>query len=388
MRIGLSGIGGYGQIYLRWFFEGELSHLPLSAVADPSPEKSIYYQKLSEGGPPLYSTCSKMLEKENLDLLIVSSPIQFHVPQSIEAINFGCHVLCEKPLSGSLKDALELQKAAEKSKKVVAIGYQWSFSEAILKLKRDLMEGRWGKPLFFKTKVCWPRPLTYYSRNNWAGKIRDSDGRPVFDSPLNNAGSHFLHNMFFLLGKGLDQSASPAVIEAECYRANNIQNYDTVFCRIAADTGCRLLFIATHAVLAASGPEFELQCQGGTLSFPAENGLIVGRKKDGEVVQYGTPGKAPHAKVNATLKAIAGEEPLPCTVQTALSQLVTMEAIQQKGNGVTAIPKKLILDSVINGETFLSIKGLEAVADICYLEGKLPSEQGLTWAHKFSTITL
>ena len=41
-------------------------------------------------------------------------------------------------------------------KKIVAIGYQWSFSDAIQKLKADVIAGIFGKPRRLKTLVLWP----------------------------------------------------------------------------------------------------------------------------------------------------------------------------------------------------------------------------------------
>jgi hypothetical protein len=59
-------------------------------------------------------------------------------------------------------------------------------------------------------------------------------GLGIFDSPANNATAHFLHNMFYLLGATRETSAAPAVVQAELYRANAIENFDTAAIRFAA----------------------------------------------------------------------------------------------------------------------------------------------------------
>ena len=58
------------------------------------------------------------------------------------------------------------------------------------------------------------------------------DGRWVMDSPAANALSHFLQLPLYLLGPSMNQAATPVKVEAELYRANSIENYDT--CSIRA----------------------------------------------------------------------------------------------------------------------------------------------------------
>ena len=127
------------------------------------------------------------------------------------------------------------------------IGYQWSFSKAIQSLKNDIIKGLFGKPIRLKTLALWPRDDEYYGRNNWAGRIKENQGKWVLDSPMNNAVAHYLHNMFYVLGFEVDSSAVPKQVIAECYRANPIENYDTAVCRILTTDDVEILFYASHA---------------------------------------------------------------------------------------------------------------------------------------------
>jgi predicted dehydrogenase len=90
-------------------------------------------------------------------------------------------------------------KARDQANKFVSIGYQLSFSEEIQNLKRDIRSGIFGKPKRFKS----PRSENYYSRG-WAGKMKDNQGNIVMDSVSNNATSHQIHNMFYVLGNAID----------------------------------------------------------------------------------------------------------------------------------------------------------------------------------------
>ncbi len=235
--------------------------LRLIAAADPFPERCELLPRVLEFGIPVYLTIEALLEKEKPDLIVLSTPPQYHAEQVILSVEHGCHVLCEKPVACDPRQVQRMIQARDKATKQVAIGYQWSFSPAILNLKADLMAGRFGKPRHLRTSVFWPRDEKYFTRNDWAGRQRDSQGRLVLDSPVNNACSHFLHNMFFVLGDRMDRSDMPQQVQAELYRANAIDNYDTAAIRCVTRGGAELIFVASHATQSGQEPlihyEFE-----------------------------------------------------------------------------------------------------------------------------------
>ena len=129
----------------------------------------------------------------------------------------------------------------------MAVGYQWSFSPAVQALKDDIRSGLFGAARKLKCLYLWPRDEGYYARNDWAGKRKDAEGAWVLDSPVQNAMAHDLHNMFYVLGKTRETSARPAEVEAELYRANAIENFDTAAARIRTEEGVEILFFVSHA---------------------------------------------------------------------------------------------------------------------------------------------
>ena len=144
---------------------------------------------------------------------MIVSPIQNHIPQCLESLKAGMSVLCEKPLTGAVQDGLRLTEVLREKPHWVEIGYQWSFSQPIQNLKRDIESGLWGEPVRMKSLCLWPRRESYYRRNDWAGKIQDSEGQWILDSPANNAMAHFLHNMLYLLGETPSASAVPGLLK-------------------------------------------------------------------------------------------------------------------------------------------------------------------------------
>ena len=66
-----------------------------------------------EKNVPLYRSLEDFYAADSADLAILSCPIQFHKEQALLAMKNGSHVLCEKPLTVEIADALEMQAAAE-----------------------------------------------------------------------------------------------------------------------------------------------------------------------------------------------------------------------------------------------------------------------------------
>jgi len=185
----LVGASGMGLYYFKTLLE-EFSpeSLELRAVVDPFPERSEKYTKLKDLGIPIFPSLNDFYDSgRSAELAVISSPIHYHVPQSCEALSHGSYVLCEKPIGATIQEAERLIQARNVAHLWVMIGYQWSYSAAIQALKKDILMGKFGKPVRLKTLCFWPRSEDYYRRSNWIGRIKDEAGNWILDSPANNA---------------------------------------------------------------------------------------------------------------------------------------------------------------------------------------------------------
>ncbi len=82
------------------------------------------------------------------DAVIVSNPTALHLDVAVPAANAGCHILLEKPISHSMADIDELQKAVAASGSSVLVGFQFRFHPGLLKIAEMLGKGELGIPLF------------------------------------------------------------------------------------------------------------------------------------------------------------------------------------------------------------------------------------------------
>jgi predicted dehydrogenase len=383
---GLVGIGGYGGNYLE-LVRAESANLSIQLVGavDPYAERSPHIDWLRAEAIPVYADLEGLYEHHTIDLLIVVSPIHHHMPQTRLALRRGSNVLCEKPLAATVQDGLETLRLEEESGRFVAVGYNWSYTNPIQRLKETIAEGLFGAPLQLKALTLWPRWQPYYTRNRWAGRIADDDGTPILDSPLNNATSHHLHNMFFLLGESPDQSAQPVNVQAELYRANDIENYDTVAMRALTANGAEILFYTAHPVEAELGPIFHFEFEEAVITYSGRESQILAQFHDGRVRSYGNPETNAHAIklahcVTATRR---GERPI-CGIEAALAQTRCMNGVQESSE-IHPFPVHLRREEEDRGW----IEGLSDLFFDCYQKGLLPSERDdIPWARAGKIVDL
>jgi predicted dehydrogenase len=382
----LVGAGGMGSCYLRTLFEAFFSSkILLLGVVEPRPDKSAAYEELTERKISIYPTLNDFYENNPpVDLVIIASPVQHHVTQSCLALQKGSYVLCEKPLAATVQDARRLISETCSTERWVKIGYQWSFSEAILGLKKDIIQGRFGRPLRLKTLCFWPRDLFYFQRNDWAGKKRDGEGRWVLDSPANNAMAHFLHNVFFVLGDRLESSAVPREVLAELYRAYPIENYDTVACRAWTVNGAEILFYASHSTCEELGPMFSFEFEKGVVSFGEDRNTVVAITDEGEEIDYGSPDEDPFRKLFDALSAVHKALPVTCGPEASFAQTLCMNGIQESLSHIPTFPESKIMKD----KNRIWVDGITEQFFGCYRRGILPNESGLSWASRGQSIGL
>lgn len=376
VSIALVGIGGYGALYVRALLaDGERHGVRLVGVVDPMPERCPLLAELQATGAPFYADLASFYAENGADLAVISSPIHFHAAQSCLALGSGSHVLCEKPAAATIQDGLTMAATARESGRFLAIGYQWSYSDAMRAVKRDIQAGRFGRPLRLRSYVLWPRRADYYARNRWAGRIRSDEGDWVLDSPVNNAAAHYLHNMFYVLGSTRQSSARPVSVQAQLMRANPIENYDTAALRCLTEEGVEILFYTSHAVPHNDGPVFAYEFEEATVHYATGSGgergvPVVARYPNGRSHVYTDPFARDGAKLWQAVDAVRSGEPVDCPIEAALPHLAVVNAIQ---NAVSI--QNAPMDRMQEENGLRWVTGLEEALLASYEAGSLPGER-------------
>jgi predicted dehydrogenase len=388
--VAMVGLGGYGNIYVKALLETDTAaRLQFVAGIDPFPQGCQHLEEIHRRNIPVFSSMEEFFRCGRADLVILSTPLQLHCEQAKLALEAGAHVLCEKPLGGHPRQVQEMVQARDRSRRQLAIGYQWSFSPAIQNLKSDISAGRFGRPRRLRTRVYWPRDEKYYTRSGWAGRQRDAEGRWVLDSPANNACAHYLHNMFYVLGETADRSDWPASVQAELYRANAIENYDTAVIRSRTQRGAEVLLATSHATLEECDPIFCYEFEQATIHYGKFGDAIVAQLSDGSQIDYGSPISSERPdKLFDVLQSIRSSAPVACGPEAAGAQTACIFAAQQSMPRIVDFDGDLVCAQETADSRRIYVRGLAQILDRCYEQMRLPSELGIEWSTSGREITV
>ncbi len=124
--------------------------------------------------PRALTSLDELLKLPDLDVVDICSPPMTHRALIEQALNAGVHVLCEKPLTGSLADADAIGKAAARAKGKLSPIFQYRFGNGLQKLKWLQAKGLCGTPYLTTIETSWRRDADYYEvkwRGKWATEL-------------------------------------------------------------------------------------------------------------------------------------------------------------------------------------------------------------------------
>lgn len=122
----------------------------------------------------VYGDFSEMVRKEGLDIVDICASAGVHAPMSIEAMNAGCHVLCEKPMAPSVKDADEMLSVAKKNNVKLSVVHSMLFVPLLLKTRAIFNQGLLGTVTGVDIKLTWAKNVPDIpNKDHWYHKMPD-----------------------------------------------------------------------------------------------------------------------------------------------------------------------------------------------------------------------
>ncbi|QTX03735.1 Gfo/Idh/MocA family protein [Agromyces archimandritae] len=218
-RIGVAGIHGHGANHVRAARSLESAgRARLAAVADPLAGATPV------PGAARFADAAEMIERAELDIVVLSTPIHTHLPLALTALARGRHVLLEKPPTATLADFERLTAAAEAAGRSVQTGFQSLGSQAIGAVRELIAGGAIGTVTRYGALGTWLRTEAYWARSAWAGR-RSLGGVPVVDGAVTNPLAHAIATAFAIAGARTVDDVSG--VRLDLYRANAIEADDT-----------------------------------------------------------------------------------------------------------------------------------------------------------------
>ena len=138
----------------------EVNDVEMVAFCDLIEEKAIEAKK--KFGTPdakVYTDYKELLKDTSIDTIHVCTPNRSHSYITIDALNAGKHVICEKPMAKTSKEAREMIEVAKKTGKLLTIGYQNRYTQENCNLKEFCEAGDLGEIYFAKAHAIRRRAV-------------------------------------------------------------------------------------------------------------------------------------------------------------------------------------------------------------------------------------
>lgn len=191
LRIGIIGCGGIANGKHMPSLKA-LNRVDMVAFCDIIPEKA--QKAAAEYGAPgakVYTDYKELLGDKTIDVVHVCTPNRSHADISIDALNAGKHVMCEKPMAKTAADARRMVEAAKKSGRKLTIGYQHRHKPESTYLKSVIERGDLGDIYYAKAFAIRRRGTP-----NWGVFLNEYEqgGGPLID-----IGTHSLDLTLYLM---------------------------------------------------------------------------------------------------------------------------------------------------------------------------------------------
>lgn len=265
MNILLVGLGGMGACHYKNYQHIEGAHVAACvgrSEADAAAAK--------DWGVPIYPDIAAACAAEAIDVIDICAPTYLHKQLVLEAAAQKKHIICEKPIALSLKDAKAMYAAAEANGVQLYIAQVLQFTREIETLHELVETGRYGKPLdgcFERLSAC-PK----WSQGGWL-LDKAKSGLLPFDLHI-----HDLDVIVSLFGKPDDviftQCAGEGKAYAEQYRFLYVYQSGLNVCAEAAWFNAAIPFTA----------RWRVYFEHGMLVCDAHG--VTGYAADGEVTHF------------------------------------------------------------------------------------------------------
>lgn len=158
LRIGIIGAGRIGKVHLE-SISYHVKNAVVTAVADPfmNDETKAFIEGF--GVEKIYEDYHKIIEDNDIDAVLVCSSTDTHASVSIEAINAGKHVFCEKPVDHSIAKIKEVADALASHPGVkLQVGFNRRFDHNFAAIRKAYDDGRIGGAHILKITSRDPEP--------------------------------------------------------------------------------------------------------------------------------------------------------------------------------------------------------------------------------------
>jgi UDP-N-acetyl-2-amino-2-deoxyglucuronate dehydrogenase len=184
MRYAIIGCGRIAPNHIAAAIKNELEIVAVCDLEEIKTETIVNDYNLSSYTKK-YTNYEEMLKKENIDLIAICTESGNHAEIAKHCIKNNVHLIIEKPIALSLKDADEIIALSKDHNVVVSACHQNRFNKSIQKIRESIEQNRLGKLFHGTAHIRWNRGLDYYTQAPWRGTW-EQDGGALMNQCIHN----------------------------------------------------------------------------------------------------------------------------------------------------------------------------------------------------------
>lgn len=189
IRVGIAGLGRSGWGIHARLLDPLREMFQVVAVVDDDPVRRE--EAVERFDCMAYENYAELLADKAVELVVVALPSFLHAERSIQALEAGKHVVCEKPMATSLDDADRMVAAAEATGNVLAVFQNRRYDPDFVKIREIIASGVLGRIVQISmTESRFSRRWDWQTLKQYGG------------GSLNNTGPHYLDQALQLYGEG------------------------------------------------------------------------------------------------------------------------------------------------------------------------------------------
>jgi len=132
-----------------------------------------------------------LVDRDDLDAVIIGTPNKFHAPYAIEFLKNGKEVFLEKPMAMNSEEGIQIAESAKTNNKLVMVGHMWRFDTEVNYIKNVVASGKLGR--IIKTKG-------YGIHENWGPSGWFTQKELAGGGALADMGVHAIDTVRYILG--------------------------------------------------------------------------------------------------------------------------------------------------------------------------------------------
>ncbi len=190
LNFAIVGLGNIGSRHFNVL--QQLKEAAVTAVCDSNKKAlSPYKEQVAWCG----SNFTDLLQQSPIDVVNICTPHHIHAEMTIAALKAGKHVLVEKPMCLTVKEARQMIAAANRYQRKLMVVKQNRYNPPVMAVQALLEKNKLGKIYDVQCNVWWNRRNDYYTKSNWRGRTASEGGA------LYTQASHFIDLLVWWFGE-------------------------------------------------------------------------------------------------------------------------------------------------------------------------------------------